>query len=420
MTTALRWQIAGLFGALGIVIYLLAPILTPFAVAALLAYLGDPLVDRLQLRGFSRNTAVLMVFLAMSLSLILVLVILVPLLERQISTLFIKLPTYLSWIQHQALPWVMNRFGLDPVLLETGAVADRLVSALQQHWQTAGGVAATVLGSVGKSGLAIVGWLANLVLIPVVTFYFLRDWDHLVTRLDDLLPRHVEPIVLKLARESDQVLSGFLRGQLSVMLALGTLYTLGLWAIGLDLALLIGMGAGLVSFIPYLGTIFGLVAGLIAALVQFGDWVHPVMVLGVFMVGQLLEGFLLTPYLVGDRIGLHPVAVIFAIMAGGQLFGFLGVLLALPVAAVIMVVLRHVHDSYRQSKLYGAPGELLPAGGAPGKSTRSVAQERADGANSEVSSGPAPSGPAPSGPAPSGPAPFGSSAHASSKPDFGE
>jgi predicted PurR-regulated permease PerM len=354
MSTALRWQLLALLAFIGFLIYLLAPVLTPFAIAALLAYLGDPLVDRLEERGFSRNVSVLMVFLAMILSLILVLLILIPMLERQVTTLFNKLPTYLAWIEHTALPWVADRLGVDTSFLREGEMADKLVQALQQHWQTAGGVAATVLGSVGKSGLAILGWIANLVLIPVVTFYLLRDWDRLMRIVDDLLPRHIEPVVLKLARESDSVLSAFLRGQLSVMLALGTIYSLGLLLIGLDLGLLIGMGAGLLSFIPYLGTFLGLAGGLIAAFVQFGDWFHPAMVLMVFMAGQTLEGFVLTPYLVGDKIGLHPVAVIFAIMAGGQLFGFLGVLLALPIAAVIVVVLRYVYERYRMSELYGA------------------------------------------------------------------
>ena len=206
---------------------------------------------------------------------------------------------------------------------------------------------------VGRSGQLLVGWLTYLLLIPVVTFYLLRDWDHLVAAVRDLLPKRLEPTVVKLAREIDAVLAEFLRGQLTVMLALAVIYTTGLWLVGLELAFFIGMLAGFVSFVPYLGVIVGLVVASFAAFLQFQDVVHIAGVAAVFGVGQLLEGMVLSPLLVGDRIGLHPVAVIFAVMAGGQLFGFFGVLLALPVAAIIVVLLRHSRDEYLQSALYG-------------------------------------------------------------------
>jgi predicted PurR-regulated permease PerM len=204
-----------------------------------------------------------------------------------------------------------------------------------------------------QSGVALLAWLANLVLVPVVTFYLLRDWDVLVARIHELIPRQQEPTVAKLARASDEVLGQFLRGQLTVMVALGVIYTTGLWLIGLDLALLVGMIAGLVSFVPYLGTIVGILLAGVAALMQFGDAMHLLYVAIVFAVGQSLEGMILTPLLVGDKIGLHPVAVIFAVMAGGQLFGFVGVLIALPVAAVVVVILRHMREVYTASELYG-------------------------------------------------------------------
>jgi predicted PurR-regulated permease PerM len=217
-----------------------------------------------------------------------------------------------------------------------------------------------VLASVSQSGLAVIGWIMNLLLIPVVTFYFLRDWDGMIVRVRELLPRNIEPRVMELARQSDEVLSAFLRGQLAVMLALGLIYSIGLWLAGLKLAFLIGMSAGLLSFVPYLGGVLGVGGAVIAALVEHRDLIHVVYVLIVFGFGQTMEGFVLTPWLVGDRIGLHPVAVIFAILAGGQLFGFLGVLLALPATAVLMVILRHVHERYVQSELYreGAPAAV--------------------------------------------------------------
>jgi len=190
------------------------------------------------------------------------------------------------------------------------------------------------------------------VLVPFLTFYFLRDWDLLKERVAALVPRDHIGTVSRLAKESDLVLGAFLRGQFSVMVVLGVLYAIGLWAVGLDLGLLIGFIAGLVSFVPYLGPATGVILGVLAALVQYGDWAHVALVLGVFGIGQTIESYVLTPRMVGDKIGLHPVAVVFAIMAGGQLFGFLGVLLALPVAAIANVLLRYAHERYKHSRLY--------------------------------------------------------------------
>jgi predicted PurR-regulated permease PerM len=186
-----------------------------------------------------------------------------------------------------------------------------------------------------------------------VTFYLLRDWDQLVANVRELLPRAIEPRVSAIAAEIDAVLAQFLRGQLTVMAALALIYTVGLWLAGLELAFSIGVIAGLVSFVPYLGVIVGVLLAGVAALLQYQDALHLLAVIAVFGVGQLLEGMVLSPLLVGDRIGLHPVAVIFAVMAGGQLFGFFGVLLALPVAAAIVVLLRHSHGEYVRSELYG-------------------------------------------------------------------
>jgi len=226
-------------------------------------------------------------------------------------------------------------------------------------WRKAYRAAAQVLASLGSSGMTLLHWVTNLMLIPVLTFYLLRDWDDLVARIHEMLPRPIEATVARLARESDQVLGAFLRGQLSVMLALGVIYSVGLSLIGLDFALLIGMLAGLLSFVPYMGFVVGLLSAGFAVLMQTHEVLQLVPVLIVFGVGQLIEGMVLTPWLVGDRIGLHPVAVIFAVLAGGQLFGFIGVLLALPVAAVLAVVVRHAHERYRTSNLY--EGRMPPS-----------------------------------------------------------
>jgi predicted PurR-regulated permease PerM len=220
-----------------------------------------------------------------------------------------------------------------------------------------------MLGYLSRSGFALLGWVANIVLIPVLTFFFLRDWDVFIERAASLVPRDHLRVVSQLAAESSDMLGGFLRGQFTVMLILGAMYGIGLWAIGLDLGLLIGIVAGLLTFVPYLGPTSGLVFGVLAALVQHGDWKHVAGVLAVFGVGQVIESYWLTPKLVGDRIGLHPVAVIFAVLAGGQLFGFLGMLLALPVAAVANVLLRYAHARYTHSRLYAgqSPAIVVPA-----------------------------------------------------------
>jgi predicted PurR-regulated permease PerM len=348
----LRWQWLILLAVIGGVFYLLSPVLMPFVAAALFAYLADPIVDRLE-RWMGRGAAVGLVFLVVSLVVIAILLLLVPFTEHQISAFLGQLPIWLSWFQTRATPWLEMRFGISPDMLDTQKILD----ALQANWKEAGGFAANVLGKVSKSGMTVVGWALNLVMVPVVAFYLLRDWDVLVERIHALIPRSIEPVVSRLAHESDVVLGAFLRGQLSVMLVLGGFYGVGLWAVGISVGPLIGMVAGLISFVPYLGAITGVLMGVVAALVQYQDWTHVLLVLGVFAIGQTLEGYVLVPKLVGDKIGLHPVAVIFAVLAGGELFGFLGVLLALPTASVVMVVLRYLYQRYTHSELYTAGAE---------------------------------------------------------------
>lgn len=353
MSDARRWMVFVVIVAVCILLYLLGPILTPFLIGAGLAYLSDPWADRIEAKGLSRTSATVLVFSVMVAVLVIVIVVLVPLLQQQIAVVIAKVPDYIDWLQKQALPW-LQQFGLPAIDLDLESIKQAIV----KHWQQAGGVAAGVLGSVTRSGLTLLTWLANLMLIPLVAFYLLRDWDVLIAHIGDLIPRRKAPLVKRLARDCDVVLSGFLRGQLSVMLALGAIYTIGLWLMGLDLALLIGVFAGLVSFVPYLGFILGILFASIVALMQFQDAFHLLMVFLVFGVGQTLESFVLTPWLVGDRIGLHPVTVIFAVMAGGQLFGFVGVLLALPIAAVVGVLVRYALERYRASELYAGDREL--------------------------------------------------------------
>jgi predicted PurR-regulated permease PerM len=209
-----------------------------------------------------------------------------------------------------------------------------------------------VFASVGVGGMAVVGFVVNLALLPVVLFYVLRDWDNIVESVDSMVPRRFHDTVTTLAREIDAVLSEFLRGQLSVMLLMAVFYVAALWLVGLKFALPVGIVTGILVFVPYLGSGSGLVLGTVAAVMQFPSITGVAMVWVVFAVGQLLEGFVVTPWLVGDRIGLHPVAVIFALLAFGQVFGFFGLLLALPASAAILVGLRHVQRNYQASDLY--------------------------------------------------------------------
>ncbi|MFA9461048.1 AI-2E family transporter [Thiohalorhabdus sp. Cl-TMA] len=348
MTDAQKWLILAGTVAVGWLLYLLAPILTPFLVAALLAYLGDPLVDRIEARGTARTVAVGIVFMILVAGLLALVLLLIPLLDHQVRSLIRQLPDYIAWVQNALLPFLATNLGLEP----DGSTLEALKQSVQENWQEAGGIAAGLVSSISRSGLALVGWMANLLLIPVVTFYLLRDWDHLVAGVRDLFPRPYVETVSKLARESDEVLAGFLRGQFLVMLGLGGVYAVGLWLAGLNLAFLVGLVAGLVSFVPYLGFILGMLMAGIAMIVQTGSPLDLLLVLAVFTAGQVLESVLFQPLLVGDRIGLHPVAVIFAVLAGGQLFGFVGVLLGLPAAAVIAVFVRHAHERYLESQLY--------------------------------------------------------------------
>ena len=348
-----QWFLLALAAAFFWLVYRLAPVITPFAISAALAYLGDPVVDRLEKIGIgkwhiSRTLAVSIVFVLMTGGIFLLFLIVFPLLQKQVEHLVQSVPGALEWFAGTVLPWLQAKLGLTGLSLDT----ETITHALKAYWKELSSATLSVLGTVSRSGQAVLGWLINLVLIPVVTFYLLRDWDLLVDGIRKLLPRRIESAVIRLSSEINEVLAAFVRGQLIVMFALGVIYTAGLWLLGLDLAFIIGMGAGLLTIVPYLGTMVGLAAAVLAAAFQFQDLFSMVMVLLVFAVGQTLEGMVLTPRLVGDRIGLHPVAVIFAILAGGQLFGFLGILLALPVTAALNVLVRHLRDEYTKSTLY--------------------------------------------------------------------
>ena len=349
MTDSRRWVWWGMALVFALFVYFLHPILTPFLVAIVLAYMFDPVVDRLEKFGFSRTWGVVTVFALFTVIVTGLVLVLVPLLAKQLIKLYQLAPQVLDWLQHTAVPWAQSKFGLSDGFWKF----DKIKAAITEHMGQASDIVGVVLSQATASSLALIGFLANLVLIPVVAFYLLRDWDIMLAKIRGLLPRDREEQIVSLAKECHDVLGAFVRGQLLVMLALGVIYSAGLMLVGLELGLLIGLMAGIAAIVPYMGFIIGIGAALTAGLFQFGGDLYPMLgIVAVFMVGQALEGTVLTPLLVGDKIGMHPVAVIFAILAGGELFGFTGVLLALPVAAVIMVLVRHVQDMYKESQVY--------------------------------------------------------------------
>src|ERR1035437_2784249 len=342
---ALQWLL--LIAPVMLLLYLLSPILTPFVAAAILAYICNPLVRRLCVLKLPRTLRVVLVMAALLLLFAGLLLIMLPLLEKEISLFVTRLPEMIETARVNLLPKLQHWFGSD-LQWDSSALKNLLMS----HWQSAGGVAEKLLPWLTSSSGVIIGVLVNLLLIPVAMFYFLRDWDDMVAWLDTLIPRYWQVKVHEVGREVDGVLSEFLRGQISVMLLMSAFYSLALWLVGLEFALPVGIVAGMLVFIPYLGMIVGLLLATLAAVMQFTELGSVLWVWGVFVAGQVLEGTLVTPWLVGERIGLHPLAVIFALLAFGQLFGFFGILLALPMSAILLVGLRHGKTWYLSSSMH--------------------------------------------------------------------
>ncbi len=340
MRTDLRinWLIA--IALLGWLFYLLAPVLTPFVASALLAYVGDPLADRLQRLKMPRTLAVVAVFLLTFVLLALIILLIGPLIAAQVSALVKALPGIAAQAEDVWLPNI-----LDWLNIEAPAEAG-IGPFLERYSDTFSSWSGKVLVGVTKSGGALAAAVLSLFLIPILTFYLLRDWDLIMARLGALLPDSQRETVVQLAKDADDSLGAFLRGQILVMLFLAIIYSIGLSISGVEFAIAIGVVSGLVSFVPYLGLVFGIgLATLVVALEPAPLWPMIGVVL-TFTIAQLIEGSILTPKLVGDRIGLHPVLVIFAVAAGGQLFGFFGILLALPAAAVLSVLVRFAFDRY--------------------------------------------------------------------------
>jgi predicted PurR-regulated permease PerM len=344
------WVVVGLL--LAALLVLLGPILSPFIAAAILAYALNPAVDWLAARRIGRFKAprvlaVIAVLLLLLVAILLLILIVAPMLNKQLPLLQERLPNFLIRVNDWLTPW-LEQLGVQVRLDSAGIkemVTEHLAASKEQVWST-------VLTSAKVGGTAVLGWMATLFLVPIVLFYLMVDWNLLLQRCENAIPRRWVDKSLSMAREVDGLLAQYLRGQLLVMLVLATFYSIALAIAGFDVALPVGIITGLLGFIPYIGFGLGLILALIAALLQFDGLQGLISVAVIYGAGQVLESFVLTPYLVGERIGLHPVAVIFALLAFGQLFGFVGVLLALPASAALSVALMHMRSHYIHSSFY--------------------------------------------------------------------
>lgn len=341
------------WGGYGLVLlwllFVLSPILTPFLLGGILAYICAPLVERLERHRVPRIAGVLLIMLLILALLVLLALILVPLVRDEAQLLATRLPDGVALWNENIVPWVRQHLGFQLRLRLDPASLKKLIS---DHWENAQSILQSILPSLKIGGMALLGLLVTLILAPIAMFYLLLDWNPLLRRIGNAIPRPWQARALRILGEIDAVLAEFLRGQISVMLLLAVYYSAALWLGGIDFALPIGILTGLLIFIPYLGFALGFVLALLVALLQFQGMEPLIGVLVVYGIGQILEGFVLTPWLVGKRIGLHPLAVIFALLAFGQLFGFFGVLLALPASATLLVALREVSALYYASNLY--------------------------------------------------------------------
>lgn len=340
----LGWSALLLLGLL--LLWLLAPVLSPFVAAAVLAYVLAPAVQRLS-RRMPRVLAVLIVETLAGLVLLSLLLLVIPIITKELPLLREQIPV-LAGKLHALVAPLLAKAGL-PVVLDGNTVKNFV---LENFGDQAGSWVGTVLGSVRIGGSVLLALIGNLVLIPVVLFYLLLDWPKLMDRLWQLVPLRARDVSGGFLRECDELLGQYLRGQLVLMGVLAVYYTVCLSIAGFDLALPLGVFTGVAVFIPYVGFGLGLVLTLLAGILEFANW-YPVLVVAVvFGAGQLLESFVLTPRLVGERIGLSPLMVIFALLAFGHLLGFIGILVALPLSAVALVALRRAHGSYLRSPLY--------------------------------------------------------------------
>jgi predicted PurR-regulated permease PerM len=345
-----------------VLLYLLRGALLPFVVGMAIAYFLDPAADRLEKWGCSRTLATTIITLAFALIVIALIVLIVPLLSNQVSDLIQNLPSYADALKDalsRVIGALQERLSPDQAANLRDTVAQHIGDALR--WL------AGLIGSLLSGGVALAETLSLVFVTPVVTFYLLKDWDRMVSRIDGWLPRDNADVIREQVRLIDQRLAGFVRGQSLVCLSLGCFYAIALSIAGLKFGLVVGLVAGILSFIPYVGTIVGFVLSVGLSLAQSDDWQYHLLIIGIFVIGQIIEGNFLSPKLVGDRVGLHPVWIIFALFAGAALLGFLGMLLAVPVAAMIGVLGRFALQRYLTSPLYSGAAPPPPESPARGE-----------------------------------------------------
>lgn len=328
-------------------IYILKSVLLPFVAGIILGYLFAPWASYLEKRGFNRTLATFIVLLTAIVIIFPVLILLLSIIHEQIVNFLSIMPNYTSAFIKKIEPFlieIQSHFSqLDPEQIKQS-----ISSGLGNSFK----LLSVVIQKIATKGFALFNLLSLLLITPVVTFYMLRDWKSFIDKIDSLLPRKSKKTIRRQAKEIDRTIAGFIRGQISVCLLLGTYYGLGLYCVGLDLGIVIGFLSGLLSFIPYVGSITGFILSILLAVAQFSTPLPIIMVVIVFITGQFIEGNFLTPKLVGDSVGLHPVWIMFALLTGGVLLGFLGLLIAVPTAAIIGVLIRHAIDNYKQSSLY--------------------------------------------------------------------
>ncbi len=328
-------------------LFLIRSILLPFVLGILTAYFLDPAIDKLEQKRLSRSLATFLVTAAFFLTVTFAIILITPLIADQLSGLLAVLPEYVAAFNHTYGEQFSRLLGgLPPEQVEGIRQAAANISSSMFKWL------GDFVAGIFQSGLIVVNLLSLVLITPVVAFYLLRDWDGIVARIHNLLPRPHEAVIRQQLAIIDDTLAGFIRGQLNVCLLLGTYYAIGLSIVGLKFGIVIGLVTGLLVIVPYVGFLVGMVLGLCVAFFQFGDYNYIIATLCVFLGGQVIEGYFLTPKLVGEKIGLHPVWIIFGMLAGGALFGFVGVLLAVPVTAVAGVLIRFATERYLQSSYY--------------------------------------------------------------------
>lgn len=338
--------------AIGYIIYQLQSVILPFLVAFILSYAINPLVQKLQDKAHIRRwVAILLVYLSTGLMIGLILWWLIPLVWEQLQSAWKYVPTAIDYYNNTLRGWVRSHTPIRLPAMQVRDMSKGLVDFLKENYNITD--ARSFFTNLMLSGMNIINVAGIVVLVPILMFYFLYNWDERLVKMRHMIPNRYILSVYRIAKESDEALMSFIKGQLLVMVLLGMVYAVQLQLIGLKVGLIIGMMAGIASFVPYLGFTLGFIAAIIAGLFQFGvDWVHLVLIVGAFMVGQAVEGYVLQPLLLGDKIGLSPLWVIFAVLAGAALAGIAGMLIALPLAAVLNVLFKHAYDSYRETEFY--------------------------------------------------------------------